>query len=401
VVAGLFASSSTPLLSVGVVALVALALLAIVLIFSTTLDRHVLRPFGLFLAGGVATFSALVGVYEFVSLIDDVAQRGQPLSAALRYLVFRGPGILAQVLPMSCLVATFMVFGIMSRTNEVTAVMAGGTSIYRLAAPVLVVTVAVSTLSYVNLDYLVPPANERATQIKDVIKGRSPRSYRARERRWVFGEDGRLYNFTTYTPAPIPVLAFGGGGTFQGLSVYRLDPETYEVQERIYARTASDEGGRWVLRDGWVRQFLGEERESFETFAEKRLALPERASTLIHEWKSPEQMSYGQLRSFVGDLRRRGYDVQELLVDLHDKAAFPLVPLTMVILGLPFCFRLGKRGSLYGVGVAIALVAVFLLTYSTTRALGGAGLIPPLLASWAPNILFAGAGTYLLLRTGT
>jgi LPS export ABC transporter permease LptG/LPS export ABC transporter permease LptF len=394
IVAGMISTSSTWFL------LVALALLALVQLFGTTLDRHVLRPFALVLACSAVTFYALFSVYEFVSLIDELSQRGQPLSLVLRYLVFRGPWILAQVLPVSCLVATFLVFGVMSRNNEVTAVKAGGTSIYRLAAPVLLVTLAMSTLAYVNQDYLVPSANERATRLKDLIKGRSPRSYRTRERRWVFGDGGRLYNFTNYNPSPIPVLALGGGGTFQGLSVYRLETVSYRVQERIYARTATYDGGHWVLKDGWARAFQ-DGRELFETFAERRFEFPERASSLISEWKSPEQMDYGQLRSFIKDLRRRGYDVQELLVDLYDKTAFPLVPLTMVILGLPFCFRMGKRGSLYGVGVAIGLVGLFLLTYSTTRALGGIGMIPPFLASWAPNILFAGTGTYLLLRTET
>jgi lipopolysaccharide export system permease protein len=93
--------------------------------------------------------------------------------------------------------------------------------------------------------------------------------------------------------------------------------------------------------------------------------------------------------------------VQELSVDLYDKTALPLVSLTMVILGIPFCFRMGRRGSLYGIGVAVCLVAVFLLVFSTTNALGGIGLMSPFLAAWAPNILFAGSGIYLLLQTGT
>jgi lipopolysaccharide export LptBFGC system permease protein LptF len=104
---------------------------------------------------------------------------------------------------------------------------------------------------------------------------------------------------------------------------------------------------------------------------------------------------------FLKDLSRRGYDIQELSVELHAKTALPLVSLTMVILGLPFCFRLGRRGSLYGIGVATVLVGVFLLVFAASNALGGAGLIPPVLAAWAPNILFAGSGVYLLLRTPT
>ncbi len=154
------------------------------------------------------------------------------------------------------------------------------------------------------------------------------------------------------------------------------------------------------MKNGWVREFQ-DGGESFETFAEKQFEFPEGAAYFIKEWKTPEQMTYSELNRFIRDLRQRGYDVQDLTVDLYGKAAFPLVSLTMVILGLPFCFRMGRRGSLYGIGIAIALVAIFILTFSTTNALGAIGFIPPFLAAWAPNILFAGSGTYLLLRTGT
>jgi LPS export ABC transporter permease LptG/LPS export ABC transporter permease LptF len=394
VAAGVASFSYSPFL------LVALTLLAIILVFSTTLDRYVLSRFGLILAGSVVTFFTLFAVYEFIQLIDDLVERSQPFTLVLRYMEYRSPWIIAQVLPMSCLVATFIAFGVMARFNEVTAIKASGTSIYRLAMPVLFVTVVLSTLAYVNYDYVMPYANQRAAQLKDTIRGRSPRSYSTQERRWVFGENGRLYNFTNYIPSPIPVLPMAGGGTFQGFSEYRLNPDTFEIRDRVYARTATYEDGHWLLQDGWEREF-DTGQESFETFAEKRYAFPEGPSDFVKEWKSPEQMTYAELHKFVRNLQRRGYDVQELLVALYDKMAFPLVSLTMVVLGLPFCFRMGRRGSLYGIGVAIALVGVFLLTFSTTNALGGIGLVPPFLAAWAPNILFAGSGIYLLLKTST
>lgn len=380
--------------------LVGLILLALLLVFRTTLDRYILGRFGAILAGCAATFLTLFAVYEFINLIDDLVERNLPFSLVLNYLKYRTPWILSQILPMSCLVATFLAIGIMSRFNEVTALKASGTSIYRIAAPVVIVTVAISAIAYVNQDYLEPYANQRAAQIKDVIRGRSPRSYGAGERRWVFGEGGHLYNFRNYVASPVPVLAATGSGEFQGFSAYRMDPVSFDIAERIYARSATFTHGHWVLKDGWTRSFEGGQ-ESFETFVEKRFDFPEEPGYFIKEWKNPAQMNFAELKRFVTDLKRRGYDVQELLVDLYDKTALPLVSLTMVILGIPFCFRMGKRGSLYGIGIAVLLVTIFLLVFSTTNALGGIGLMPPFLAAWAPNVLFAGSGVYLLLRTGT
>ena len=380
--------------------LVGLILLALFIVFRTTLDRYILTRFGAILTGCAATFMTLFAVYEFIGLLDDLVDRNLPFSIAFSYLKYRLPWIMSQVLPMSCLMATFLAIGIMARFNEVTALLASGTSIYRIAAPVVVVTCAISAIAYVNQDYLEPYANQRAAQIKDTIRGRSPRSYGPGERRWVFGEGGRLYNFRNYVPSPVPVLAATGSGEFQGFSAYRLDPGTFEINERIYARSATYSAGNWFLRDGWLRIFEGG-KESFETFAEKTFDFPEGPGYFVKEWKTPAQMNVAELQKFVKDLKRRGYDVQELSVDLYDKTALPLVSLTMVILGIPFCFRMGRRGSLYGIGVAVCLVAVFLLVFSTTNALGGIGLMSPFLAAWAPNILFAGSGIYLLLQTGT
>jgi len=393
-IAGVASFFITPFLMVGLV------LMVLVFLFSTTLDRHVLGRFLAVLAGCVVTFFTLFLVYEFIQLLDDMVQRNQPASLALTYIAYRIPWVLAQILPMSSLMACLLTFGIMSRFNEVTAVKASGTSIYRLAMPVIVATLALSVLAYVNYDYIVPYANQKAMQTKDSIRGRSPRSYQPGDQRWVLGSGGRLYNFKHYVPPPFPVLPSAGAGTFQGFSIYLLDPVTYEVTGRIYARRATFESGRWVLREGWSREFH-ESGEAFERFAEKSFDFPEGPGFFVKEWKTPEQMTFAELRRFVTDLRRRGYDAQELMVDLYSKTSFPLVPLTLVIMGLPFCFRIGRRGSLYGVGVAILLAALYFLTFSAMSALGGAGLMPAFLASWAPNILFAGTGAYLLLRTMT
>ena len=394
VVTGLVSISFSPFL------LVALTILALVLIFSTTVDRYVLLRFAVIFGFCLVILLTLFCVYEFTDILDDLVDRELGIGYAFSYMTYRLPWLMAQVLPMSCLIATFMTFALMSRFNEVVAIKAGGTSIYRLSMPILLVMVSLSALSFVNTDYLMPYANQRARQIKDVIRGRTPRSYQSHQERWIFGEGSRLYNFSNYIPSPIPVLPVTGGGTFQGFSAYRLDPESFFIRERIHARSASFDGKEWILRDGWQREFL-DGRESFESFLEKRFDFAEKPADLITEWKRPEQMSYSELSGFIKGLTNRGYDVQELTVELHAKIALPLVSLTMVMLGLPFCFRMGRRGSLYGIGIATMLVGVFLLVFATSNALGAVGLIPPFLAAWAPNILFAGSGVYLFLRTPT
>ena len=384
----------TPFLAVG------LLLLISIVYFSTTLDRDVLKRFLPILVGCVISFATLFLVYEFVQILDDMVEKNQPATMAVSYLTNRVPWILSQVVPMSCLMAEFLTYGMMSRFNEVTAVKAGGTSVYRLSVPVLLATLVTSVLAYVNFDYIVPFSNQEYIRLKDTIRGRSPRSYAIGDRRWVFGEEGRLYNFRNYVAPALPALPASSGGTFEAFSVYLLDPASFEMRGRLYARSAVRGEGGWMLKEGWVREF-GQSGEVFERFREKVFEFPENEGFFVKEWKKPEQMNFTELRRLVRDLGRRGYDTQELQVDLYSKTSFPLVPLTLVMLGLPFCFRLGRHGSLYGVAIAVILAGIYFMLFSATSALGATGLMPAFLAAWAPNILFFGAGTYLLLRTPT
>ena len=69
----------------------------------------------------------------------------------------------------------------------------------------------------------------------------------------------------------------------------------------------------------------------------------------------------------------------------------------MVLLGLPFAFKMGRKGSLYGIGIAFGLVIVYWAVFATFNALGIEGIVAPSLSAWAPNLLFGLSGSYMLL----
>jgi lipopolysaccharide export LptBFGC system permease protein LptF len=88
-------------------------------------------------------------------------------------------------------------------------------------------------------------------------------------------------------------------------------------------------------------------------------------------------------------------------VQLQRKVAFPFVTLIMTLLAVPFAVTTGRSGALYGIGIGIALAIVYWTAQSVFGAMGSAGLISPLLAAWAPNILFGAAAGYMLLTVRT
>ena len=73
----------------------------------------------------------------------------------------------------------------------------------------------------------------------------------------------------------------------------------------------------------------------------------------------------------------------------------------MTLIGIPFAFVVARRGALYGIAAAIVIAIFYWGCLAIFEALGSTALLPPVLASWAPNILFGAAGLYLMLTLET
>jgi lipopolysaccharide export LptBFGC system permease protein LptF len=112
-------------------------------------------------------------------------------------------------------------------------------------------------------------------------------------------------------------------------------------------------------------------------------------------------MTVAQLRAYIDELRDSGFNVVPSMVELQRKIAFPFVTLVMTLVAIPFGVTMGRRGTLYGIGLAIVLALVYWLLFSVFLAIGRSGLLSPILAAWTPNVIVVGSAIYLLLTART
>jgi lipopolysaccharide export LptBFGC system permease protein LptF len=198
-------------------------------------------------------------------------------------------------------------------------------------------------------------------------------------------------------------------GEFQGLTVFTIDREVPRIVDHHYAQKARWRGNMAELEGGWFRSFEPDGTPGvYETFEGVRTIELEPPAQLVTKQirlsaraDAAEQMTLGELDDEIEVLKNRGYDTTHLEVAFWGKIARSTAPLVMVLLGLPFAFRVGRRGSLYGIGVALVLVLVYWAVFAIFNALGLETLLDPWAAAWAPNIFFALLGTYLLLYVPT
>ena len=112
-------------------------------------------------------------------------------------------------------------------------------------------------------------------------------------------------------------------------------------------------------------------------------------------------MSFRELKDYIRRLEAAGFQVRKYLVELYSKLSFPLVNLVMVLVAIPFSLQSPRGGRLVGIGLAVAIMAGYLVVHYVALAFARADLLPPLIAAWVANIVFAGIGVSLMLRART
>ncbi len=360
--------------------------------FPNTMDRYVAREFTRYF---FLILAALMAVYVLGLLIDVIADTFQNRikgKVVLQYLAFEQPQILFFMLPLATLMATLVNFAIFTKTSELTAAKAGGMSLYRLSVPVVLMGLLMSGACFALQEYVLPYANRRAAELRDEIKKRPVESYNVLDRRWMMGQKNQIYNYAFYDPAR---------RRFNGLAVYRYSTEPFGLVERLYAREADwlASEGAWTFKEGWRRDFR--EGGKVEEFVERKVPGIEGPSYFVKEERRSEQMTYLELARYVADMKQAGFDVVRLEVALQSKFAFPLAALVTVLIAIPFSFTPGKKGALYGIGMAIGIGLTYYVTTRLFAFMGETAMLPPGIAAWAPNALFSIGALYGLFNVRT
>jgi LPS export ABC transporter permease LptG/LPS export ABC transporter permease LptF len=370
-------------------------------IFPRILDEYVVREFVTMFILVLSGFLLLLIVFTFFDLMGDILRNHISLAIVGDYLVNLTPSLLYQTAPLAVLIAALVTFGVLNRNSEIVAIKATGISLYRLVVPIVAIAVCLAVSLFFFDQYYLPQANRRQEALRNVIKGRPPQTYLNPNEKWIFGqkplpgEPGRIFYYEFFDPV---------ANEFANISVFEFDPATFQLTRRIFARRAiwNPDTNAWVFQSGWVRDIQGANVKAYRNFLET--SFPE-----IHagpdyfkkEALQSTEMNFGQLDRYIRDLRQSGFDTGRLSVALWHKLSYPLIAVVMAILAIPFALSMGRRGSLTGVAVAIAVALAYWVINLMFEAMGNVNYLPASMAAWSADVLFGLAGGYLLLRTPT
>jgi len=396
--------------------------------FPLILDEYIMRAFASNTVLVVASFSVLYIVFTFFELIGDIIRNRTPLVTVGAYLLNLIPYILYNVTPLCVLVAVLVTFGALARSSEFTAMKAAGLSLYRLVAPVLVLTALIALALFAFDDFYLPAANRRQDALRSIIKNKPAQTFLRPDRKWILGQSPNTPEptiaqllrqkkddvpadpapQTSRTTEPARIFYYQGFDPFRNifanLTVFEFDPVTFTLKRRIFAEavTWDPRVERWDFDRGWVRTFNAETIASYEPFDQRTFAeIREQPQYFEKEDRQSQEMNFAELSAYISDLKQSGFETRRLAVQLNRKFANPLATLVMAVLAIPFALATGKRSGLTGFAVAILLAVSYLGVASLFEAMGNVNTLPAALAAWSPDVLFSFAGAWFLLRTPT
>ncbi len=369
-------------------------------IFPRILDKYVvsefLKIFFLVLAG----FASLILVFTVFDLLKDILSHDIGWSTVGQYLVNLTPSILYQTTPLAVLIAVLVTFGVLNRNSEIIAMKACGISLYRLVVPIVSIAAILSLSLFLFDQFYLPQANRKQEALRNIIKGKPPQTVLHPEQNWIFGqphpgEPDRIFYYQFFDPER---------NEFANLSLFEFDSSTFALSRRMFAARAvwNPETASWSFLNGWERDIDGANVSDYREFLKTSFAeIHEPPSYFQKESKKAQEMNFGQLESYIGDLSQSGFDTMRLRVELWHKLAYPLMAIVIAVLAIPFALFMGRRSSLTGIAVAIAVALAYIVLNDLFENLGGVNYLPAALAAWASDLLFGLVGGYLLLRTPT
>jgi LPS export ABC transporter permease LptF/LPS export ABC transporter permease LptG len=359
------------------------------------IDTHILSSFVFYFAVMLVSFVSLILIFNFFELMGDMV-RNSNLRTMLTYLFFLTPWEIYQMTPICVLVGVLLTLGVMSKQNEITAFKACGVSLYRLAMPLLLASTILASGLFAFDYYYVPAANKIQEELHDEIKARPKASWLRPDRKWIKGVGARIYYYRYFDTHE---------NMMEDVNVFDLDPATFSLIHEIVAARArwNPTLKTWVFEDGWSAQFQGSDCKSYAGFHGPLQpvsfpALTEAPDYFLKEATQYKEMNFLELDRYIANLTESGFGTTTLQVEFFRKFSVPAFAMIMALIAAPFGFMVGNRGAMAGIGVSIVIAISYLALGSLFKELGDVSLLPPSMAAWSPDVVFALAGLYLMMR---
>lgn len=356
---------------------------------SAALTKYLAR---LFVVRIAAVLVMLVLILQMLDLLSEsgkiLAVPGNGQAQLLHYVSMRVPQLIARFLPYSVLLATILTLVTLNQNSEVVSMKAAGMSAHQVLAPLMLTAAAIALVNFAFNERIVTRASASLKAWQAVDYAKIPPVSQVRTN--VYLRDGN--NILSAAR----LSGTGAGAVMDDVTYFERDANAMVVrQTRSPHATFANPG--WKL-DAPV---------SFTVATAQRAPL---APEVVARGVTPAQVAisavdadgedFMTLRASIAAMKAAGRRTAELEGKLWHKLSGPLSAALMPLLGAVAAFGLARSGQvLIRAVIGMALGFAYFVVDNAALAMGNFGAYPPIVAAWAPFVLFALIGETVLIRT--
>ena len=355
------------------------------------IDKYIIKAF---LWNYFISMFVMMGLYVIIDMylnLDEFLKEGEPVAVVVSNIAsYYGHNLFlyfAQLAGLITIVAGATTLARLQRANELTALLASGTSLHRVAAPLIVMALLMNGLWALDQEIIIPHFADKLARPRDDVEGQ--RSYKI----W-FVQDGKggLLSALNYSPSEEQI---------KHMLVIRRTP-TGSLQEIITAEVASWDGQRKVwnlVRGGNMYKDTKASNPGVQQTQIQRTGVATYESSL-----SPKELMYRQSSQWTDflSLRRIQQLEQEKMGPLtrlakvkHSRVTTPIMNVVMLIIGLYAFLHCQPRPIIKDATISLLMSGVCFATTFVAIHLVSTDVHPELPA-WLPVIVFGPIAAVLL-----
>ena len=345
------------------------------------LDVYIVRKFISTFFVALLLIIGIVIIFDISEKIDDFVEKEAPLRAIIfdYYLNFI-PYFMNMFSPMFVFITVIFFTSKMAADTEIVAILSCGISFHRLMVPYMFSATLIAILSLCLNLFIIPDANKTRLEFEEqYFKNSKTKSvgrnvhYQIAPGEFVYAESFSAWNNTAYR--------------------FTLEKiENHTLVSKLSAETAvyNDQKGCWTLKKYFIREYNEDLTDKIRSGRQIDTVLALSVNDFYLNEKTVETLTYDELNTMIATQRMRGDgNVKYALIEKNTRFALPFSAFILTIMGVALSSKKRRGGIGWNIGIGIALAFTYILFLKFSQMFVYTDTLPPAVALWLPNIVFA------------
>ena len=345
------------------------------------LDAYIVSKFITTFFVALLLIIGIVIIFDISEKIDDFVEKEAPLRAIIfDYYINFIPYFMNMFSPLFVFITVIFFTSKMAADSEIVAILSCGISFHRMMVPYIFSATLIAILSLCLNLFIIPDANKTRLAFQEqYFKNNKTKSvgrnvhYQIAPGEFVYAESFSAWNNTAYR-----------------FTLERI--EDNKLVSKISAETAVYDTAKcsWRLKKYFIREYNEDLTDKIRSGKQIDTVIALSVKDFYLTENTVESLNYGELNELIDTQKMRGdANVKFAQIEKNTRFALPFSAFILTIMGVALSSKKRRGGIGWNIGLGIGLAFTYILFLRFSQMFVYTDTLPPSIALWLPNIVFA------------